>query len=411
MENPTENKTAVVNYQTLEHKINEWFLVDDPGIIRLVCATVIANRLPGDPVWLFLIAPPSGLKSELIRALSEVYGVYPLSSLTTHTLASGQKRSANETSLLLKIKSGIISFKDFTSVLELYDSARQEILSQLREVYDGHYAKTFGNGEEIKWTGKIGFIAGVTEAVDLYQGMYAILGERFVQYRMKQPDRKAATRRGMDNASKIEAIRSELIQLFRVYLDDVIALPKEAVSIPQDWFEEIIELSEFATRARSGVKRDSRQRDITHVFAPEMPIRFAKQLTTLAQAFMVMGESDGDRAILRKIAISSLPKNRIRVFGLLTKSPLSVQLAEAAIDEKLPDSEEEDSFEERSEWTNKNMAMALDLPTTTTTRILQDLNALGFITRKKVGKADTWVLKPEYLEFWTKYYPNDNVFI
>ena len=126
---------------------------------------------------------------------------------------------------------------------------------------------------------------------------------------------------------------------------------------------------------------------------------------------MVMGESDGDRAILRKIAISSLPKNRIRVFGLLTKSPLSVQLAEAAIDEKLPDSEEEDSFEERSEWTNKNMAMALDLPTTTTTRILQDLNALGFITRKKVGKADTWVLKPEYLEFWTKYYPNDNVFI
>ena len=68
--------------------------------VDVALATVIANRMDGDPLWMFLVAPPSGGKTEVIRSLDDVADVYPLSSLTAQTFASGFERKGAETSLL-----------------------------------------------------------------------------------------------------------------------------------------------------------------------------------------------------------------------------------------------------------------------------------------------------------------------
>lgn len=402
-------KLEPATFNELEQFIHEKFEVKDMGIVRLLCATIIGHLMPGDAVWLFLVAPPSGLKTELIRALDGIDFVYNISSLTPRTLISGQKGSmGKETSLLFKIPGHILTFKDFTSILEMNYNARDEILSQLREVYDGQYSKTFGTGEEIKWEGKIGFIAGVTEAVDLFQGMYNILGERFLQYRMTQPDRKDATRKGMQNASKIQEIRIQMREIFARYIKNV-EMPEELPEIPSDLQEEIIELSDFATLARGGVVRDPKTREITNVFAPEMPIRFAKQLTILAQSFLLMGLGKNDRNIMRKIAFSSMTKNRLEVFWYLSKERNEVDLSDRNTfedDENMVEIETEPTDKER-QWTSKDIGIAMGLPTTTARRILEEINALGFVERKKSSSADAWKLKEVYKVFFRKYYSNE----
>jgi len=407
-----ENKNVKLEpatFEELEQLIHEKFEVKDTGIVRLLCATVIAHLMPGDPVWLFLVAPPSGLKTELIRALDGIDFIYNISSLTPHTLISGQKGSmGKETSLLFKIPTHILTFKDFTSILEMNYNARDEILSQLREVYDGQYSKSFGTGEEIKWEGKIGFIAGVTEAVDLFQEMYNILGERFLQYRMAQPDRKDATRKGMQNASKIHEIRLQAKEMFARYIKSV-EVPKESPEISSDLREEIIELSDFATLAREGVVRDPKTREITNVFAPEMPIRFAKQLALLAQSFLLMGLKENDRNIMRKIAFSSLSKNRLKAFWYLSQERNKADLSDRNTfeDDENMGEVETGLTDNEKQWTSKDIGIAMGLPTTTARRILEEINALGFVERKKSSSADAWKLKEIYKVFFRKYYSNE----
>ncbi len=408
-----------ITFNQLEEFVYEKFEVKDFGVVRLICATVLANKkLDNDPVWLFIIAPPSGLKTELINAFEGIKGIYGVSSLTTHTLISGQKAVGRDTSLLLQIEDergsyrGIFTFKDFTSVLEMNKIARDEILSQLREIYDGSYRKSFGTGETLEWKGKVGFIAGVTEAVDIFQGMYNILGERFMQYRMTQPSRKGATRKGIKNSHTIEKIRQEMKELFASYINNF-KTPDSIPEIPDDWFEEIVDLSNFATLARSGVMRDPFLRDITNVFSPEMPIRFAKQLATLAQMFILMGSRDSDRIILRKIAFSSISKNRMRVFHFLSQERVVVKLAGRNIVSGDRDKDDyglaQDTIDSEEEWTTKSIAVAMGLPTNTARRVLQDINAQGFIIRGKSGSADTWVLADEYKEFFQKYYDEKEI--
>lgn len=382
----------------LENLIYSNFTVADHGVVRLLCAILIVHRFEKvDPVWLFLISPPSGLKSELIRALNKVDKVYPLSSLTPQTFISGQKNYAQENSLLRRLKSGILTFKDFTTILQMYESARQEILSQLREIYDGQYSKSFGTGEEISWEGKITFIAGVTEAIDLYQGMYSILGERFLQYRMVQPDRVEATVKALKNSSNSEAIRLELIEAFADFINNF-EIPELLPEIEEEWETEIIQLADFATRGRSGIKRDPKDREISHVFDAEMPMRFARQLILLAKTFTLMGYEEADRMIIRKIAIDSLPKNRIKAFSVLLQTQEVESLATVA--ETLGIAV--DQPQGITGWTTAEVAVELDLPTTTVRRTLQDLNALGFLNRTK-SSSDIWSLEEGWEQMLNKY--------
>ena len=393
-----------MTFSDLENYINQHFLVADRGIVRLICATVIANRLQGDPVWLFVIAPSSGLKSEIIRALDGVTGIYPLSSLTPRTLISGQRASTGEETSLLKkmLPSSIFTFKDLTTVLQMNHTDRDAILGQLREVYDGQFRKSFGNGLDVDWQGKVGFISGVTEAVDIYQGMYSILGERFLQYRMKQPNRKEATEAGIKNASKIMEIRKQAATLFKDYLDNL-TIPVSAPELAQDWIKEIVDLSEFATLARSGnVIRDSKTHEIEHRFSPEMPIRFAKQIQLLAEAFTVMGQEPDDRNILRKIAISSLPKNRIEIIKVLIKENLEPNQAS---DEEDKNVEVIEIVEDPNEWTTRDVGLALRASTSYARRHLQDLESLEIATRRK-GKNDIWQINEGYKSFFEKYFPD-----
>ena len=121
---------------------DHWLILRDTTPVYAVLATVAANMLPGDPVWLGLIGPPSSVKTEILNSLSMLPHVVQAATLTPAGLLSGtpkkQQDKGAKGGLLRQIGDfGIIVLKDFGSVLSMRADNKAETLAALREVYDG----------------------------------------------------------------------------------------------------------------------------------------------------------------------------------------------------------------------------------------------------------------------------------
>ena len=79
-----------IDFETLDEIVRKWILIADTGIIKLLAALVISNRLDGhDPVWTMLIGPSGGGKTEILNMLMDLEDIYPISLLTPNTFLSG----------------------------------------------------------------------------------------------------------------------------------------------------------------------------------------------------------------------------------------------------------------------------------------------------------------------------------
>ena len=146
----------------------DFLLLSDPDVLPIMLGAFAAHRFGGTPVWLLIVAPPSGTETELLRALWSTTGVYPLSELTSKTFASGLETHGEGPSLLHRLTNEVLVLRDLTTVLEMYQEERQAILVQLREIYDRRFDKAWGTGKELHWQGRLGFLAGVTRIIDSY---------------------------------------------------------------------------------------------------------------------------------------------------------------------------------------------------------------------------------------------------
>src|SRR3990167_5289620 len=368
-------------YQNLHDLIHATYLISDKGIIKLLCAAVVAHRLPSQPVWLFLVAGSSGGKSVLLSMLQDIQGIIEIDSLTTQTFISGARKGTGaEPSLLLRMKNGILTIKDFTTLLSMPKDTRAEIMGQLRKVYDGDFSKSFGTGQSITWKGKMSMIAGVTTAIYTKGAQYSSMGERFIMYKMDMPDRITLAKRALLNVSTID-MKQRKIDIRKVakhYLDECIDYTIQMMpKVSDETVNDIISLTNIATLARSAVERDNYtpNKDIEFKHDAELPMRFAEQILVLASALIVMnGDGDltgDDKQILYKIILDSInTKKRVVLRTLLRNDSV----------------------------TTKDMAIRLDYPTPTISRALQELNAFGIVNRiaGSGSKGDLWELKDEY---------------
>ena len=101
-----EKQKEITRFVELQDEFNKMLLLADDGVLKLLIATVVANQMDGDPVWMFLVASSSGGKSELITTLNTIQIgehnlIFPISDLTTNTFASGQKKTGKEKPLTL----------------------------------------------------------------------------------------------------------------------------------------------------------------------------------------------------------------------------------------------------------------------------------------------------------------------
>jgi hypothetical protein len=338
-------------------------VLPDPGAVEVALAAIVANYASGDVVWPLLVGPPGCGKSEIVTAMTDAPAVWSLSSLTPQTLLSGYERkgkSKNEppASMLLQIGAfGILAFKDLTTVLTMHREARAQIIGQLREVADGKTEKSFGNGLRIEWEGKLGLLAGVTPVIDEQQAFLAVMGERFVLYRMPEVTRRevaarALRRRGHEKElrDRIKAMVAEFLSRYR----DVGPL-----ELPEKFTEPLITLADMVTRARSGVARDYQTQEILYLPEPEAPTRLAKQIAQLMAGALAIGVDEAEAwRIAQKVGLDCVPAVRmalIRLLGRMNGEPLTMA-----------------ELQERT-----------GLPETTVRRVVEDLVVLGLAQRAK----------------------------
>jgi hypothetical protein len=332
--------------------------------VDVAAACEIAHRGTGDPLWLLFISPPSSGKTEILQSLGDCSGVYRLSSLTGQTFASGFK--GRSSSLLHRLDDNGLSFlvlKDFTTVLTLHRDARSEILGALREIYDGEFTKEFGNGTSVSWSGRLGFVAGVTPVIDRHHQVLAVLGQRFLSLRLPSEDRDTITRRALAARGNEKAMRADLREAMSSFLAGVD--PASGV-LSEDATEEIVAVARYSTQARTGVERDGYSREILVVPELEVPTRFAKAAAALASALVGMGYTERHALdVVARVGRDSAPQVRVIVLEQLTCEP---------------------------EVSTPDLSTATNLPLSTVKSVVEDLTAIGLVQRLGSGSGLRWSL-------------------
>jgi len=303
---------------------------DDLKMVDVTIAAAYSIQYPDDPVWMFIVAPPSSAKTELINSVSELPHIYEISEYTPKTMASGKH---GKTALLENIKPvTTLLFKDFTTILEMRHEDKGTIFGQLRDIYDGKYNKPTGSGKVINWKGRLGILGAVTEIIDVQYKISSLLGERFLYYRLEEQDPIDAAHMAFRMSGKEKPIREKIKQAVKEYVASLNI--ETTIDFSDDYEEEIIQLAIFAVRTRAGVIRDWK-RQIEMILHPEAPMRITKQMKCLAKALaLIQKKTSVDESIMniiRKVAFDSISTLKSRIVIELCKSnPLTtIQLAEA----------------------------------------------------------------------------------
>lgn len=349
-----------------------WLHLPDTGALDAMLGTVAANRIDGDPVWLLLVGPPGGGKSELLNAVAGLEDAHPAATLTEAALLSGTPKREHDAAakggLLRSIGDfGIIVAKDFGSVLSMNRDARSLVLAALREVYDGAWTRHVGTdgGRTLSWSGKVGFVGGCTPTIDRHHAVMGAMGERFVLYRLPEVDGNVQAREALSHAGREKQMRAELAAAVHEVLKN--AKPK-ARELNEEETTRLIALATLVVKARSAVERDGYTREIELVPGSEAPTRLVIVLDRLLAGLDIIGAERGEAwRVVTKAALDSVPALRLGLLAAL--------LNEGTLD------------------TNQ-AGTAVRHPASTTRRALEDLTAHGLVDcdRAEEGKAHRWSL-------------------
>jgi hypothetical protein len=281
--------------QELHHELSQLLYIEDQNMYNVLMASVVANSMKlGDPVWLTLIGPSSGGKSQIIRPFTKANPsfIYQLDDLTPNTFVSGSL--GMEASLLGRIgPHGIISMDDLTVLFSKNAEARGEILSQFRMIYDGRFSKSSGNRKEpMEWKGFIGMLAGSTPSIYRFFAEVADMGERFVSYRMKAFDKHKAVEFISNNTMTAMEMDERIATTLQSFLTPLISNQEnlQHITLSDDTKATIANIAEHCTLLRTAVHTDERSGFVDEFPEPEMPFRVMKQLTYIAQGLQVLNQ-------------------------------------------------------------------------------------------------------------------------
>jgi hypothetical protein len=371
----TADSACEYPFGPLASVLERHFYKPDLQAVRIVLGAIKAHYLRiGDPVWLFVVAPPGTGKTTIsIMGASGLREVTMLSDFTENTFLSGfymQKEAGllerlGKTKVIGKLYSttgdGIFLAKDFTTVLSMHREKRAKILAQLREIHDGLFKRDFGTGETKVWKGKVTIVAAVTPVLDRHYSIFSTLGERFLQVRWHRPDSEEAGQwaiRQQGHEQNIQHDCSTAIQeLFRSSLPTLPGLPQEAE-------RRLAAVAELTALGRTHVYRASYgNREIEYIPEPEANTRIAKGLAAVTRGIAALNRyeevSDSDMADAKRVAFDCIPDPRRK-------------LLVAAIDGEEPG--------------------LVGMPRTVRDRALEELQGLGLLQQPHSLNLEHWVL-------------------
>ena len=348
----------------------------DGYMIDVAEASMVANQFDADPLWLFLNGPPSHAKTEVLDSMKGHPGIESISAITKNTFISGKNRKDKDgevrnCSLLFSLTDKLVVIKDFTTILSMNANDRTEIYSQMREIYDGNYKKAFGTGEIVAWQRKLGILAAVTPAIDRQLSVNALLGERFLHYRVFGDNRLAAAKCALKHATGTAEHRQAFRETMAAFLQQFDSLTEIDVTIDSNIHDKLATLACFCSSARASVIRNRYDRTLEAMPEAEGPARLAKQFKLLATALAVVrGQSEIGEDIyqlIAKVATDTMPRLRLVVLQAIWRL----------------------NRREEKWYTTKEIGLESGTPTTTARLKLENLHLLGLLKRQTKSKGET----------------------
>ena len=326
--------------QIVTEAARQWLVVNDDQLPVVPLVVAVANRLPGPPVWLIMVAASSWGKSDLVMPVTGLPGVHFISKVTDKTFASGKKRESSDPrhlSLLERFKSEktwLVAIKDLGTIQSLPPLTRNGIFGQLREIYDGQYSADYGTGVHVQWKGKLGVLAAATNVIDDYTKWSAELGERFVYFRLKRtPQALVAARamRAVDDGvddGRARALAAAFAEAF-VVADEVVKGSGVPVAPPEETLV-VRTVAELMVEARTPIKRTND--DGYEVEESEGTGRVTKVLAQIHRAAAIVYGGDWQQATapVVRIGLDSAPRKRMATLRVLARCPQGVTVERLA---------------------------------------------------------------------------------
>jgi hypothetical protein len=351
---------------------DKWLALPDQTPILAALGTVAANLLPGDPVWLGLIGPPSSAKTEILNSTSVLNNIAQAATMTVAGLLSGSPKKSHakgaQGGLLRQIGDfGIIVLKDFGSILSMHPETKAEVLAALREIYDGAWTRHLGSdgGRTLSWKGKVGLLFAATGVIDSHYSVIGSMGDRFLLSRLAPVGHGQFNRAMKHVGAGTKQMREELSQTVTRLFAGLKAEPR---TITQEEIQRIDDTIMLVVRLRGAVARDRQSREIEAVYGAEGTARIGLTLERLLAGLDMLGV---DRAtamdVVVSVALDSVPPARRKAYDYL--HGLNGMTTDTTA-----------------------IAKAMALPTVTVRRVLEELVAYGLVTRdpQGQGKPDLW---------------------
>lgn len=350
-------------------------------------ATILSVDIPGDPLWMYLVAPPGGGKTTILNGMKHSPRCVFRSSLTPASLVSGFQ-SGKDPSLLPKLKGRTGVFKDGTEILTLPPNVRYEIYGVLRGAFDGDVSRTYGNNVERHYTDlHFSLLIGMTPAIHAENTSH--LGERFLKFHMDAR---------VNIAQQVSQIYKAVDQVLGTVSEDTEPLTdamnsflwQRVTSVPKIssvFVDRVVHTSRLIARLRTRVDREQfGEREVRVRPQSEIGTRLAKQLTKLALALaFVYGKGAVDEEvwrIVRRVASDTAYGFHLDIISTM--------------------------IEEGGRVKKDLLTQKMEMPGSTVGSRLADLMVMGVVkkeneAKQKVGRPSVvYVLDPEIIAMWNR---------
>jgi len=289
----------------------------DHGHVVFALAVAVSSDLDGEPLWGMLVGPPSGGKSEAVKALDEIADEH-VDDITGPALLSWMPgKNPKPAGILTRIPSrAFVSISDFSTVLATSDrGGRDTLFALLRRAYDGHVVREVGNSPRpLTWTGRLTLLAAVTPAIDNFSSHTDALGPRWLYCRLPETDsthKKATVRKrrkieGLaEKQAEAQRRASALVRAARRVVGDV--------ELDDEMYDQLEDAAMLTCLGRAAVPRNAYgRREIDGIPIIEEPARITGQIVSLAKSLLALGVPRGEAlALAGKCALDTVPQARL----------------------------------------------------------------------------------------------------
>jgi hypothetical protein len=305
----------------------------DETFVVAALATAVSKALPEeDPLWVFLVGPPGGGKTEAIKLVEPVADKRVDELTRAGLLAWAPGKKVRKVGLLTRIPSvALVTISDFSTVATMGDrEARARMYGMLRVVYDGRVYRGIGgepgsegDRQELEWEGHLTLLAGATPAMDTHASVEAALGERWLTVRLPESSVSRARRRALfvvDRAS-VRPLREQAQELVReLVLEARKRIPDQ---LDREHVERLVDAATFVAWARTGVQFEGQGRNRIPIGLPipEEPTRLVGQLLRLARCSVALGlDASAATDLAVDAALDSVPLARMRALHAVARA-------------------------------------------------------------------------------------------